>query len=328
MRRDGVFEFAGAIESRLLDDPALKKRSRSNLWTLSGRDLLGFFGAMRVVGGDNADARGPDPAETLIKEYWTAHLLDPGDADRDITNDLSVTFTVPASTGLGGSVIDDGRRKNLLTGITIPKSREGQLLCSIALVEGTTNPTGYRLDVAEPVDRTIATGVLPFSVGWETVRSLAYRENLIDLVNFLYVLGAGTADARTVRTRSDTASIDAYFRHEGFMDARNAVSDAQLDAEGDAEIARILAAAITADAQPRTDARSPIVYRTDWDVGDVITIAVPEVGIEVDRMIASATVALSAKRTEDVSLTLGDRAPSMAKLVAEAVRRTLPSQVQ
>ena len=328
--RDGQAEFAGAIEQRSLDDPAFKGNRRANVWTLAGRDLLGWWGSMRVVGAATADGRGPAPAETVVKDYWTAHLLDPTDNTRNanLAELLSVTFTVPASAGLGSTVEDEGRRKNLLTGITIPLSKAGAVAFDVSLVQDATTPTGYQLDASAVVDRTVAVGALPFAVSWETVRSLVYRENVTSLANYLYVLGSGTGDGRTVRECSDAASIAADFRREAILDQRNAATNDQLDQNGDAEIARAITAATTALAQPRTDSSSPSKYRTDWDVGQLVTIAVPQVGIEIDRLIAEASVTLAAGKTEEVSMTLGDRPATDKRLIAEGLRRTLPAQVE
>lgn len=309
VRRRGVFEFAGVIdEGRELD-------AVTRIWTLSGPDLLGYFLRRRVVAVEEEDAVVATAAETALK-----HFVDfnggPStvDVDRRFSEELDgLTWTVEATAGAGELVDFAALRRNLLADVLVPIARAGDVLHRVVY-----DDAGYQYQVYEP---TPASSV-PFAVSWVNVSSMTYRENLADVRNAVYVLGPGTGDTRTVQEVVDSASIAARGRHEMFLDSRDAsTTDAQTQL-GLLEIASREAARVGADAQPHL---VNSVYRVDYDLGQDVTLSIPEAGVVgITKRITAVKVTVGVEETIEVELGAPPR--TIAGIIADNVRRTLRAQ--
>ena len=86
---------------------------------------------------------------------------------------------------------------------------------------------GYEYRVLPPTDRTVSSGATPFSVGWDNVEQIGYREDYRPVSNVLYVLGDGSGDSRNLTTVTRADSVSTHFRREGTFDGRNATTTAQ-----------------------------------------------------------------------------------------------------
>lgn len=292
--RDGVVEFEGVIQKRVLDRLA-------NTWVLSGPDLLGFFLRRRVVGATAAVAKS-GAAETVAKAYVDENGgPSTSDATRKFSAELTaLTFTV-ATSGGSGATVDYNARRQYLDQVVANVLREGDLNHKLTI---DTDLGGYTYATFAVVDRTVGTGGTPLSVGWDNVEALTYIENLSSVINFLYVAGDGSGDARNVTEVSDASSIATDFRREGVIDARYADTAQRRTDFGNAELARQLEIARSVSVQPlRSSANAR--YRTDWDVGDDITVAIPAVSVELDRRVVAAIVELARGSGETVSMEVG-----------------------
>ncbi len=97
------------------------------------------------------------------------------------------------------------------------------------------------------------------------------------------------------------------------MDLRTNVGETELDRQDQA--------AVTVRGKPlrvSDNAR----YREDWDVGTNVTIALPQIGVQVDRRIVATTVALTRAAGEDVTFELGVQHPqSVLRRLVERLRQ-------
>ena len=146
----------------------------------------------------------------------------------------------------------------------------------------------------------------------------------VRLTNILYVLGAGTGLSRTVREVRDTANILDGFRREGSIDARAGSTNDELDDAGNVAIAESIADTRTATMDPLTV--GPTVYRTDFDLGDDVTVDFMDISEKVDRRIVEITTRLN-NRGERVTVRLGRRPQTIERILAEIVARNRPAQV-
>lgn len=306
VRRRGVFEFAGITDNtRELD-------AVTGIWQLAGPDLLGYWLRRRGVGIEAEDAVSDVPAETALKHYVGANGgPDTVDPDRLFTADLgSATWAVEADSGRGANVNFTALRRNLLADVVVPIAKAGDVLHEVALTAA-----GYEYRVSLP---TPASSV-PFSLSWVNVSAMKYRENLADQRNAVYVLGPGTGDARTVQEVVDPARVAAEGRYELFLDARDAtVGDAQTQL-GLLEIATRAAGREGADAQPHL---ANSVYRVDYDLGQDVTLSIPEAGVDgITKRITAIKVSVG--KEERIEVELGAPARTLAGIIADAVRKSL-----
>jgi len=310
-------EFAGVILHRVYD-------AITETWTVRGPDLKWLLAGAQVVpaSGQEYDAVNSVPAETALKGYVSRQLVNPSDSDRAIGAMLDgVTFEIEADAARGTTVSFNGRHVNLLTSVLQPIATSGNLLHDVVIVTDGTLILGYRYQVREPVDATRSTGAVPvvFSTGWDNVAALRYEENYLSVPNAVYVLGQGEGASRTVRTVLDSGSLATRFRREASIDSRNNATDAALDLDGQTVIDQAQAAARRVDAQPLPI--GPARYRTDWDLGHDVTIAIPEIGVEFDRRIVEVSVTLNAQG-EQIAVALGSTIRPVGRLVADALKRT------
>lgn len=276
--RDNVPEFAGVVENREYD-------ALTQTWTLSGRDLKGFWLSSRQIDPGFADEIEFDdqlaiPAETAMKHYVTDHLVAPIVVARTVDDELTgIDFTVEGTHGFGEDVHKNARWENLLS-VLIELAHKGVLLHDVVMKDGYT---GYEYRVSEPVDATESTGATPviFSVSSDNVGEAVYVEQYSNIVNAMYVMGSGSGATRTIREVDDQTSIDADFRREGHIDGRQAEDDNdRLDMVGAVAILRSLVDARTARMQPLN--LDPTRYRSEWDLGHEVTVVFDVIGVQVD----------------------------------------------
>ncbi len=286
-------EFAGVVLRRTYD--AIQRQ-----WTFAGQSLLGLLQAARIVpaAGQQYDAQGAGVAgETAMKHYVADHF------QARVVPSLftTATFEVEASSGRGDSATYQGYNGRWQSALdaTVEIGRAAKLLHRVVL---RSDYSGYRYEVYEPRDRTMsATSPVTFSTEF-LATELRYEQDLTKLTNTLYALGTGSGAARVSLLVSDAASQGADGRREGYIDARDADTDGRLMTAAQAEMASRLADSEQVSATPSLT--GPWRYRRDYDLGDEVTVALPEIGVEVERRIAEVRVTLEGAR-ESLALTLG-----------------------
>lgn len=319
IRRDGVYEFAGVI--RKFHYEAHSKNIR-----IGGPDLKGFWLSSREIdpGASEFDSQSGVAAETAMKHYVDDHLVAPSAAARNVNNELTgITFLTQGDSLRGTSVEYSGRWVNLLTAL-IDLARSGDVLQDVII---RSDYGGYEYQVSSPVDATEDTGAIPvvFSIGWDNVSSLIYKEDFSAAVNALSVLGTGSGAARVVQEVLDAASIAADFRREGHLDSRQADTVAKLTQAGRIAIAQSLFDAISADAEPLLV--GPTLYRNQWDIGYDVTLAIPELNVEIDRRIVEVQIRLDEQEGEKMEICIASSQLGLVRSLSQALAKANPSQV-
>jgi hypothetical protein len=319
VRRNGDDEFTGIIRWR-------EYNAITRAWELSGPDLKWWTANRLVVppAGQGYDSVSAIPAETAMLGYVQRHLTAPTALSRDVNGELDgITFDTAGTAGRGANVTFNARFLNLLSGCLRPLATAGGLYHDVVLRD---DYSGYRYVVLAPTDATVATGAVPvvFAVGWDTVGELAYTEDALNLSNAVYVLGQGTEDARQVELVESSLSIASDFRRERAADSRNNATTAALIQDGETVIAQSLAQITQVHAAPL--AVGPARYRED--LGYEVTLAIPEIGIELDRRIVEVGVTLNEDDGEIVTVQLGSLARTQARIVSEALSRNNRVQVE
>jgi hypothetical protein len=128
-------------------------------------------------------------------------------------------------------------------------------------------------EVGEGVDRTATQTTnsrAVFSTDWDTIKSAKLSTSDDQYRNYAYAAGQGVGVDRNVReVYSTTAEPTDLDRKEIFIDARDADNDTDLDSRAAQRLGE-LNIQTTIDGMPLT--YSPLVYQTDYDLGDYVTI--------------------------------------------------------
>ena len=315
IRRDGAVEFVGVLTADELGNPSLGRRGET--WVVEGQDLKWFLAGRDVVDGVNYDAVTDVAAETAMLGYVARHLTAPSDTTRDINGELDgITFDLAGDLGRGALVTANHRMEPLTT-VLSGLAAEGGLWHEVVYQDA---DAGYRYAVRAYQDRTDGSAD-PFLLGlsWENVESLMVRRDIGGVANRVSVLATDSSGVEFVRTVNDAASQAQHFIRERSLSGSGDATNDTADAEGIALINETLAGTITIDAQPFPGPNGE--YRTDYDLGDDVTVVVPDIDLSIDKRIVEVTVTLDRQQGERVSVTLGSPAPTMDRVIATEIRR-------
>jgi hypothetical protein len=311
VRRGGQFEFAGVITSREI-------RGKDNEIVVSGPDLKGYFLERRMVGRTAEVSVAAVAGETAMKTYVSGNGGTSGDL---FSAELSVDWNVEADVARGATVDFTALRRNLLSEVLAPIARRADLWHDVVILDG---PARYEYRVYGVTDATEASGALPFSLGWDNVGDLTYRESIRGVANDVTVLGDGTGDTRTVRSVEDSDHITTYGRTHGAIDARDATSNDELDEAGETAIADAIRESVNVTAVPLLGDEPGARYGTDWDIGRVVTVAITEEGISVDRLVVGVDFAAERRggdTDEQITMLLGDVPRTLGELLVRERRQ-------
>lgn len=288
-------EFTGLILRRKYD--AMKR-----MWAFEGQSLLGLLAMARIVPpeGQQYDVQAAGVAgETAMKHYTADHFA------ARIAGGLFTTasFAVVESQGRGDAATYqgyNGRFQSVLEA-TVEIGRAAKLLHRVVLND---DYTGYRYEVYVPVDKTVGSEAPVIFSREFMATELRYEQSYAGLVNTIYTLGAGSGASRAALLVSDATSIGLAGRREGYIDARDADTDGKLTSAAQAELAARLAESETVMAQ--ASLTGPWQYRRDYDLGDEVTVALPEIGVQLDRRIAEVHISLEGNdKHEEISIVFG-----------------------
>ena len=163
-----------------------------------------------------------------------------------------------------------------------------------------------------------------FSLALGSAQVVTLTEDGVRSPNVIYTLGSGSGNGRLQEVVEDSADVDIHFRRELSLDARDATSaDAAQDAAR-AELARHAAERLRILVQP--PALGPYRYRDDWDVGDVVTIDLPDLGLRVDQRVDSVRCRADPGEPLEISCAFGAASRDAATALRRLDERTAPGR--
>ena len=142
--------------------------------------------------------------------------------------------------------------------------------------------------------------------------------------NAVYVLGDGSGATRLVQEVTDAADVAARARREIALDARQATSSAAAIDAGETELARQAAERLRLEARP--PALSPLTYRLDWDVGDIVTLDLPDLSLRLDQRIEAVHGAIDSDEPLSLSCSFGAPSPDATDALRHLDERTAPGR--
>ena len=176
------------------------------------------------------------------------------------------------------------------------------------------------------LDRTASQSTNPraiFSDKYDTIKTASITDTDSQYRNFAYVAGQGVGDARTIRQVYSTPTAPTGFDlREFYIDARDLSTLADLDARAAQKLGE-LNIQTTIDGMPLT--YSPLVYRQDYDLGDIVTIDI--YGTPKDARITAVKESW-APLTYDIDVIFDKEPASLASQVSTAVSTVKSSLAQ
>jgi hypothetical protein len=163
-----------------------------------------------------------------------------------------------------------------------------------------------------------------FSPALGTVETMTYAESGVRNRNAVVVLGSGSDAERLVETVIDAADIAARGRRELALDARTATTSAAVQDAGEAELARQAVDRRRVEARPAQSSLQ--TYRIDWDVGDVVTLDLPDINARFDQRIESVRCEIDSETPFRITCAFGSPTPDATDILRRLDERSAPSR--
>ena len=158
-----------------------------------------------------------------------------------------------------------------------------------------------------------------FSFGLTNIGSAKYETSMIGQHNALFLLGDGDGASRTIHPAYDTASISRWGRREFVEDSRGLDDETELITRGNALLEENRERE-TATIQVQESTNS--VYGVNWDLGDLVTVDIPEWGVTMERQIRQVAVAFRSGQLVQAQVQVGDT-PASVRNRLRSVQREL-----
>jgi hypothetical protein len=279
-----------------------------NYW-LTGRRILPPPG-LAYLDLDNAFADG------AVKTAIRTSITNTGVPSRNIPG-----LTCSPDASQGAAVKYSARYESLYDVVT---TLAGQGNIKFAIVrDGRITQNAFRFYTYYPylgLDRTSGnqSGNAPvvFSASLQTLGTLSYQRDRTSMANVAYVGGDGEAELREVDEFADLTSLAQYRRRETFVDARSATTTAKRQAEA----FRVFntQAVPTEQLQLSLPLTGDIIYGRDWQLGDLVTVYIPELDRTINAEVTAVRVEQVSGASARVVPTIGQYRTFMERLQQQA----------
>lgn len=246
----------------------------SETWIIKGYTLSAIVGQRITVppagqAYDNITA----PAESVMRHYVNANIVNPADVARKINQTV-----LAADQGRGATQSWQSRYKNLaeeLEAISWASGLGWEVYLDLAQKK-------MVFGVREGRDITAENGVNPpviFSPDFDSLESQHFADSDFNYKNVGYVAGLGEGELREIAEVGSSTGIN---RIETFIDARDIDDPINLPMRGEQKLAEVQSEKLL-EAQILT--HGPFKYQVDYDLGDTVTIQNRDWGVTLDARI-------------------------------------------
>jgi hypothetical protein len=252
-------------------------------------------------------------AETVMKHYIDTQMVNPTNPDRKIPN-----LIIAPDQGRGTHVDWQSRYASLSDELTMISNNTG-LGWDITL-----DPVNKQwvFDCYAGLDRSYSQSANKraiFDPDFHSVKSQHFVDSDLSLKNFAYVGGQGEDVNRQIVT---VGSATGLSRHETFVDAR--------DVDGTGSVTLVQRGQQALD-EAGTELylegdillKSPFVYGTDYDVGDIVTIQNKGWGYTVDERITAMQETYESTGLT-LSATFGQKVPTLITRIKKELSQFYP----
>jgi hypothetical protein len=240
----------------------------SQIVTASGYEIPFIFGTRIILPSAASEYyEVTNSAETVMKSLIAAQCGSGADADRRFTG-----LTIDADQDRGATYVLKCRYNTTVLAELEKIAKASDVGYFIYIDE---NAKTFNFEISLGLDRTATQSTNPraiFSDNYDTIKNASLSTSDNQYRNYAYVAGQGAGTNRTVREVYTTSTEPTGFdRKEIFVDARDLSTNTDLDSRGGAKLGE-LTIQTTVNGSPLT--YSPLVYRTDYDLGDICTVDV------------------------------------------------------
>ncbi len=304
--RNRVDEYIGIIEH---GEIKLDENGKaSEVWQFKGGGILARRICIPPAGLSHDEQSGA--AETVMKAYVNNNVISPVDTSR------SISILTNEADGARGANVAMRARYNKLVDLLEETAIAGEVGWEVV-----KSGSGLQFKVVPGVNRSTSQSVAPpiiFSPDYGNIRSLGYLWSKLSHANFSYVAGQGEGIDRPLVTVPTSNIPTGLSRREIFVDARDLDTDAKLLQRGRAKLdeqgpeERLEAEILT---------NGPFRYRSDWDLGDIVTVRNLDWGILAHLRVSEITVTLEAMEAsgERIDVAFGAPWPNFLQHIKRAV---------
>lgn len=276
----------------------------SETLTIRGPTLAGYTGRRITIppSGYDTESYTSIDAETVMRSMVSNHLVSPTDTARQIA-----FLALATNLNRGASISWDSRYKVLVDELE-----------AISLASGLG--WGFDLDftamkavftVRQGLDRTYGNGVNPqalFSPDFDNLREQQLNDSNYNLATWALVAGQGEGAARAT---ASAGSGTGASRYELFVDARDISDSADLSARG---AQKLLEMPGQLTLEGKVVPVSNLVYREDYDLGDLVTIQNRAWGVTLNTRITEAIETYQVDGFE-LELAFGSNVPTLSQVI-------------
>lgn len=251
----------------------------SEMLNVSGRSLGGIFQErLALPAPASSHDSQTDPVETLMKYYVDANAGPGAAANRQIPN-----LVIATDNGNGTTRTYDARYQTvaqILEELSIIEKYGWEITYDEAANE-------FTFDVIIGADKTDS---VFFDVTFDTILEQKWLTTDIDRKTYAYVGGQGEGAARTIEERFITMSEPTGLdRREIWVDARDQDTAAGLQSRGDSVLAETREEDVF---EVEINKYGSFRYRTDYDLGDIVTVRNQKWGVSQPAQIVGITIAI------------------------------------
>lgn len=303
---------AGYVEYRNLKQDAEGKE----VLVIKGKFLTGYLNRRIIWGIENLNTT----AELAMRQLINNHAINPANTDRKID-----MLTLGDLKGYTNNIDKQVSYKNLLETVEEISSTDGLGIRTLLDIENKQ----MIFDIYEGLDRTAGQSVNPpavFSREFENILEQEYTDSLHNYRNVALVAGEGEGIDREYVTIGDGQGLDRY---EMFVDARDLQSQNEdgtvipaeeyrkmLEDRGKTKLAECKE---IETFESKVNIRSNLIYKEDFDLGDIVTCTSKNWGITIDTRITEVEEVYE----EDgfsVNVTFGNNIPTLIDVIKREVR--------
>lgn len=306
---------AAYIEHRNLKQDATGKE----VLVLKGKFLTGYLDRRIIWERQNLNTT----SELAIREAIYNSAINPTNADRKIN-----LLALGEAKNLVQTVSKQVGYKNLLETI--------EEIASVSELGFRTNLDIQNklmvFDIYEGLDRTASNGANPpaiFSQEFENILEQEYTDSLNNYRNTVLVAGEGEGSEREFISLENGQGLDRY---EMFVDARDLQSTKTVNEEEvpipiseyrkmleDRGISKLSEHKEIETFDSKVNLNSNLVYKEDFDLGDIVTCASKKWGITIDTRITEIEEVYE-ESGKQINVTFGNEIPTLIDAIKREVR--------
>lgn len=305
-------EEAGYIEHRHLKQDTTGKE----VLVIKGKFLTGYLGRRIIWGTENLNTT----SELATRELINKNAINPSNTIRKI--DL---MELGDLKGYAGNIDKQVSYTNLLE--TVEEIANTSELGIRTLLDIENKQMVF--DIYKGLDRTAGNGINPpaiFSQEFENILEQEYTDSLNNYRNTVLVAGEGEGSDRELVSIENGQGLDRY---ELFVDARNLQSTDENDNPipiteyrkllEDRGISKLSEHKEIETFDSKVNLNSNLVYREDFDLGDIVTCTSKKWGITIDTRITEIEEVYE-ESGKQVNVVFGNEIPTLIDAIKREVR--------